>query len=118
MSDKDDANDRRIDYIELPARDMAAAKRFYSSAFGWSYKDWGDDYADTFDGRLGSGLRHDDAGTPLVVIFAADLEGARKRVLEAGGVLVRDIFSFPGGRRFHFRDPSGNELAVWGHDKG
>ena len=109
-------NDRRIDYVELPAKDVAASKRFYTAAFGWNYQDWGPDYADTNDGRLGSGLNGTaDSGlrAPLVVIYAVDLEAARDRVRAAGGRIARDIFSFPGGRRFHFLDPAGNELAVW-----
>jgi predicted enzyme related to lactoylglutathione lyase len=109
-------NDRRIDYIELPARDMAASKRFYASVFGWKYQDWGPDYADTSDGRLSSGLNASDQGriaAPLVVVYASDLEAALERVRAAGGKIVREIFSFPGGRRFHFADPAGNELAIW-----
>ncbi len=111
-------NDRRIDYIELPARDMAASKRFYASVLGWKYQDWGDDYADTHDGRLGSGLRLETgSAAPLVVLYAVDLEAARGRVIAAGGKIEREIFEFPGGRRFHFRDPAGNELAIWSDPK-
>jgi predicted enzyme related to lactoylglutathione lyase len=109
-------NDRRIDYIELPSRDVAASKQFYTAVFGWKYQDWGPDYADTSDGRLSSGLNGASEGrtaAPLVVLYASDLEAAQKRVREAGGKIVRDIFSFPGGRRFHFADPAGNELAIW-----
>ena len=113
----DSANhDRRIDYIEIPAQDVAASKQFYSAAFGWTYKDWGPEYADTNDGRLSSGLSADTEHpllSPLVVIYCADLEAAHKRVVDAGGTITREIFSFPGGKRFHFIDPAGNELAVW-----
>jgi uncharacterized protein len=114
MHDKN--NDQRIDYIELPARDIAASKAFYASVFGWQYKDWGPDYADTHDGRLGSGLSV-ETKAPLVVIYARDLEAALARVTKAGGAVTRDVFDFPGGRRFHFRDPHGNELAVWSDPK-
>ena len=109
-------NDNRIDYVELPAAQTADAKKFYSAAFGWKWQDWGATYADTNDGRLGAGINADaDSRTkaPLVIVFALDLEAARERVRNAGGRITRDIFSFPGGRRFHFRDPAGNELGVW-----
>jgi uncharacterized protein len=107
----------RIDYIELPATDMASTKRFYGAAFGWSFTDYGPDYASFSDGRLSGGLnaeaRAAPAGGPLVILYAPELEAARAQVVEAGGRVVQDIFSFPGGRRFHFADPSGNVLAVW-----
>jgi hypothetical protein len=109
-------HDRRIDYIELPATDVAATRRFYAAAFGWEFTDYGPDYTSFLDGRLAGGLRKVDRPSPggvLVVIFAVDLEAAERRVREAGGKIVRPAFSFPGGRRFHFTDPSGNELAVW-----
>ena len=110
----------RIDYIEFPVRSVADAKRFYGSAFGWTFEDYGPDYVSFHDGRLAGGFRAETAvksGGPLVVIYALDLAALEKTVTEAGGRIVRPIFSFPGGRRFHFTDPSGNELAVW-TDKG
>jgi predicted enzyme related to lactoylglutathione lyase len=109
-------HDRRIDYIELPATDVAAAKRFYDGAFGWQFTDYGPDYSSFLDGRLAGGLTKAAAVRPggvLVVIFAVDLAEAEGRVRQAGGRIVKPAFSFPGGRRFHFADPSGNELAVW-----
>ena len=109
-------HDRRIDYIELPATDVAATKRFYISAFGWKFTDYGPDYTSFEDGRLTGGFRKADAvsrGGPLIVLFAVDLADAESRVRKAGGTIVTPPFSFPGGRRFHFTDPSGNELAVW-----
>lgn len=109
-------HDHRIDYIELSATDVAAARRFYAEAFGWSFEDYGPDYQSFHDGRLGGGLRQAEAvapGGPLVVLYAVDLADAEARVRRAGGAIVRDAFAFPGGRRFHFTDPSGNELAVW-----
>ncbi len=108
--------DRRIDYIEFSVKSVPDAKRFYSSAFGWSFEDYGPDYASFSDGKLSGGFRTAaklQTGGPLVVIYAADLEGMEQQVKQAGGKIVKPIFSFPGGRRFHFSDPSGNELAVW-----
>ena len=109
-------HDRRIDYIEFPAMDIQATKRFYEQAFGWEFTDYGPDYTSFADGRLTGGLRKVDShtkGGPLVVIYAVDLEQLQKAVIEAGGTIVREPFEFPGGRRFHFTDPSRNELAVW-----
>jgi predicted enzyme related to lactoylglutathione lyase len=109
-------HDRRIDYIELPATDVAAAKRFYADAFGWQFTDYGPDYTSFLDGRLAGGLTKATSAAPggvLIVIFAVDLTEAERRVRQAGGTIVKPAFSFPGGRRFHFADPSGNELAVW-----
>ena len=109
-------HDRRIDYIEFSVKSVPDAKRFYGNAFGWRFEDYGPDYASFADGRLSGGFqtaKEVRAGGPLVVIYAADLEAMERRVTQAGGKIVRPIFSFPGGRRFHFSDPSGNELAVW-----
>jgi uncharacterized protein len=108
--------DRRIDYIELPATDIAATKRFYSDAFGWKFTDYGPDYTSFEDGRLAGGFTKDAKvakGGPLVVIYADNLEAVEAKVRQAGATIVKPIFSFPGGRRFHFSDPNGNELAVW-----
>ncbi len=105
-----------IDYVELSVSDVEAAKRFYGAAFGWKFTDYGPDYASFNDGRLEGGLRLDPApraGGPLVVLYSRALEDSLNAVLAAGGRVVQDVFSFPGGRRFHFADPSGNELAVW-----
>ena len=109
-------HDRRIDYIELAATDVAATKRFYERAFGWKFTDYGDDYTSFEDGRLAGGIRKADdvaRGGPLVIMFAMDLADAERRVRASGGSVVVETHSFPGGRRFHFTDPSGNELAVW-----
>jgi uncharacterized protein len=116
MAQQAATHDRRIDYIELAATDIEATKRFYQSVFGWKFTDYGPDYTSFEDGRLNGGFYKADAvkpGTVLVVIFAVDLAGMEQRVTKAGGKIVKPIFSFPGGRRFHFGDPSGNELAVW-----
>ena len=109
-------HDRRIDYIEFPVTDVGAAKRFYGAAFGWTFEDYGPDYASFHDGRLAGGFRKDARaapGGPLVVLYATDLAALEAKVKQAGGKIVRATFEFPGGRRFHFTDPSGNELAVW-----
>lgn len=109
-------NQHRIDYVEFPATDIDATKAFYSSLFGWTFEDYGPDYTSFRDGRLAGGFAKSDSakpGGPLVVIYAAALEDTEKRVKAAGGTIVKPIFSFPGGRRFHFKDPNGNELSVW-----
>ncbi len=112
----DNPNDRRIDYIEFPATDMTATKNFYTEVFGWKFEDWGPDYISFVDGRLYGGFAKAaqvrPAG-PLVVIYATDLAGMEGKIKAAGGITVKPIFSFPGGRRFHFTDPNGNELSVW-----
>lgn len=114
--------DRSVDYIELASTDLEATRRFYGAAFGWSFTEYGPDYMGYHDGprerrpKEAGGFRREATvtrGGPLVILYADDLEAARARVVEAGGTIVTDIFSFPGGRRFHFADPSGNELAVW-----
>ena len=109
-----------IDYIELPSLDLAASKAFYAAAFDWRFNNYGPSYAGFVDGARGEqeagGLcvvEEVGAGGALVVLYAEDLEASRDRVVEAGGVLTKDIFEFPGGRRFQFNDPSGLELAVW-----
>jgi predicted enzyme related to lactoylglutathione lyase len=109
--------DRRIDYVELNVRDIEPMKAFYGSAFGWSFTDYGPDYCEFQDGRLTGGFAKTHTvtpkGGPLVILFADDLEDAVSRVEQAGGRISQPIFSFPGGRRFHFTDPEGYELAVW-----
>ena len=108
----------RIDYIELPAPDIQAAKDFYGAAFGWEFVDYGPEYSSFKEERLNGGLT--PARTPaglgqgaLVVLHALDLAATEARVRAAGGQITTETFEFPGGRRFHFSDPAGNELAVW-----
>ncbi|MEE9611345.1 MAG: VOC family protein [Desulfatiglandales bacterium] len=108
--------DRRIDYIELPTVDLIEAKRFYGEVFGWKFVDYGPEYTSFNDGRLDGGFRKEatvQRGGPLIIIYSINLELIKDKVKSAGGTIVKDIFEFPGGRRFHFTDPSGNELAVW-----
>jgi predicted enzyme related to lactoylglutathione lyase len=109
-------NTLRIDYIEFPATDIPATRRFYNQVFGWEFEDYGPDYTSFKDGRLAGGFwtaPKVQAGGALVVMYAGDLEGTEAKVRAAGGTIVKPIFSFPGGRRFQFTDPNGNELAVW-----
>ncbi len=111
--------DSRINYVELPAEDFTKAKAFYGDVFGWTFEDYGDCYCAFSDGSMDGGfyrspLRSDSSqGAALVVLYAEDLEATLGRITSAGGELCKPIFSFPGGRRFHFLDPNRNELAVW-----
>jgi predicted enzyme related to lactoylglutathione lyase len=106
-----------IDYIEFTVHDLAEAKRFYAAAFGWTFNDYGPVYAGIRgDDREVGGLHQTTPlrqGGPLVVLYSADLDSSLSAVRAAGGTVLGEPFSFPGGRRFHFADPSGNELAVW-----
>lgn len=107
-----------IDYIEITVTDLGVAKQFYGSAFGWAFTDYGPGYAGIQGaGREQGGLRLGDAVTtgagPLVILYSGDLDVTLASVRSAGGSIVQEPFAFPGGRRFHFADPSGNELAVW-----
>lgn len=107
--------DRTVDYIEFGATDLEATKRFYAACFGWKFTDYGPDYASFEDGRLTRGFTTESkpGGAPLVVLYASNLEQICATVQAQRGRIVREIFSFPGGRRFHFLDPNGNELAIW-----
>ena len=103
----------RIDYVELAGGDLAATKSFYAGAFGWGFTDYGPTYAGFEGAGLDGGLDATETRPPLVILKADDLEDALARVEAAGGEITAPIFDFPGGRRFHFRDPAGNELGVW-----
>jgi hypothetical protein len=109
--------DPRIDYVELPSATAHELTRaFYSKAFGWVFADYGPSYSATTNGTTDVGLQGDPSdalSAPLPVIKVDDLEAAFDAVTKAGGIIAKSIFSFPGGRRFHFIDPSGSELAVW-----
>ncbi len=108
--------DRRVDYLEFPATSIEETKSFYSSVFGWEFTDYGPEYTCFTDGRLGGGFalaQEVAAGGPLVVLYAANLGEIEAGIRDGGGRIVRETYEFPGGRRFHFSDPSGNELAVW-----
>ena len=109
--------DARIDYVELPSATAHELTRaFYSKAFGWTFADYGPTYSATTNGTTDVGLQGDPneaLSAILPVIRVEDVGAAFEEVTKAGGVIAKAIFSFPGGRRFHFIDPSGSELAVW-----
>ena len=108
--------DRAIDYIEFTAPDLPIIKKFYGEVFGWSFQDWGDEYISFNDGRVDGGFSRSAAKAgsgPLVILYSSGLEAIQEKVKTSGGSITKDTFSFPGGRRFHFADPAGNELAVW-----
>lgn len=109
----------RLNYVEFPARDLPATKAFFETVFGWSFTDYGPEYTAFADAGLEGGFFQSDlssttdAGGALLVFFSQNLEETLSKVEAAGGKIVKPIFSFPGGRRFQFQEPSGNELAVW-----
>ncbi len=109
----------KIDYVEFPSRDLESSKRFFSQVFGWEFVDYGPDYVaftkaglegGFYRAELETSTRH---GSALVVIYSDNLQATQNDIEAAGGEIVKAIFSFPGGRRFHFSDPNGNEYAVW-----
>ena len=109
----------KLDYVEFPARDPAATRRFFRQAFGWDFEEFGPDYC-AFSGQgLDGGFYRSDLysstqmGAALLVFYSEDLEATMARIEAAGGRIVKPIFEFPGGRRFHFSEPSDNEFAVW-----
>ena len=103
-----------IDYVEFGSPDLAASRAFFEAAFGWSFTDYGPDYV-AFDkaGINGGFAAAEDRVAPLVILYADDLDAAEASVRQAGGEVVVPQFDFPGGRRFHFREPGGSVLAVW-----
>ena len=109
-------NNNRIDYIEFPATNIAATEKFYTAVFGWKFTDYGPDYVSFEDGRISGGFAKVPAipgNGALIVIYASDLEKTQAAVVRSGGKITKAPFVFPGGRRFHFTDPNGNELSVW-----
>ena len=110
----------KINYVELPAKDLAATKAFFQSVFGWSFTDYGPEYTAFENQGLDGGFFQADLasstekGAALIVFYSNQLEATLAKVEKAGGSILRPIYSFPGGRRFHFTEPSGNEFAVWG----
>ncbi len=109
----------KINYVEFPARDIEATKTFFTAVFGWSFDDYGPEYTAFADQGINGGFYRSDSasstvsGGALIVLYSDTLEEMQERVEQAGGSILKSIFSFPGGRRFHFAEPSGNELAVW-----
>ena len=117
------SNHEKIDYVEFPCRNLAAAKLFFSDVFGWQFQDYGPEYSAFSGAGLDGGFFLSDRpaltanGSALVVFYSTNLEETELKITDNGGKIIRPIFSFPGGRRFHFTDPSGNEFSVWS-DKG
>ncbi len=108
--------DNHISYIEFKAKDLEKTKKFYSACFQWSFTDYGEWYVSFSESGLYGGFEkteNDIVNGALVVLYHKDLKLIKSKIISAGGNITKDIFSFPGGRRFHFTDPSGNELAVW-----
>lgn len=107
-----------INYVEFPLMNLGETKRFYGSVFGWEFQEWGPNYLSFSGAGIDGGFNGEDK-TPvqkpgvLIVLFSEDLESSLAAVKAAGAAILRDIYSFPGGRRFHFADPNGNELAIW-----
>lgn len=108
-----------IDYLEMPSTNLAATKEFFSGLLGWTFQDYGPDYSAFDDGRTTGGFFTAEVtntvakGAPLVVFYSPDLEKMAKEVSRLGGKIIREIFEFPGGRRFHFEAPGGGEFAIW-----
>jgi predicted enzyme related to lactoylglutathione lyase len=109
--------EKRIDYVEIPVTDLNKARDFFAALFGWTFQSFGDDYMSFNDGRMDGGFRRSSEPAPvtgvLVVFFSTDIERDLDRVQQLGATISEPIFSFPGGRRFHFVDPTGTEFAIW-----
>ena len=109
----------KINYVELPAKDVEAAKAFFTSVFSWSFVDYGPEYTAFSNEGLNGGFYKSDLtvstenGSALIVFYSKELENTQSKIENAEGSIIKPIFSFPGGRRFHFCDPNGNEYAVW-----
>jgi hypothetical protein len=109
----------KLNYVEFPARDLEATKAFFEQVFGWSFVDYGPTYTAFSDQGLDGGFYKSERkstteqGAALLVFYSETLEETLDKVTRAGGTIIKPIFSFPGGRRFHFTEPSGNEFAVW-----
>jgi predicted enzyme related to lactoylglutathione lyase len=114
---------QKIFYIEFQASELGKTKAFFEKVFGWAFTDYGPDYISFTDGQMAGGFARSDRPEPtptggaLVVLLDPQLEDALRRVVDCGGKITRDIFSYPGGRRFHFTEPSGNELSVCAEGK-
>jgi len=109
----------KINYVEFPAKNMEATKAFFGSVFDWKFEDYGPEYCAFFNAGLDGGFFQSDLtvstdnGSALIVFYSKELENTQAKIETAGGSIIKPIFSFPGGRRFHFADPNGNEYAVW-----
>lgn len=108
--------DNHINYVEFRAPDLERIKAFYTNVFAWTFTDYGPDYIAFSESGLDGGFERSDESVgngALVILYHRDLEAVLAKIMPAGGSIAKDVFSFPGGRRFHFLDPAGNELAVW-----
>ena len=109
----------KINYLEFPAKDIAATKKFFSAVFGWSFTDYGPDYIAFSNAGIDGGFHQSDlnisteTGSVLIVFYSKEIETTQSKIINAGGKITQAIFEFPGGHRFHFTDPNGNEYAVW-----
>lgn len=109
----------KINYLELPSKDIEASKAFFSAVFGWSFTDYGPEYTAFTNAGIDGGFYKStlscspENGSALIVFYSRDLEGTLSTIVSAGGTIKKQIYSFPGGRRFHFCDLNGNEYAVW-----
>jgi len=109
----------KINYVEFPAKDISATKAFFSAVFGWSFEDYGPEYTAFCNSGLDGGFFQSDLvvstsnGSALIVFYSQELEQTLAKIENAGGSIIKPVFTFPGGRRFHFGDPNGNEFAVW-----
>ncbi|MDX8387790.1 MAG: VOC family protein [Ghiorsea sp.] len=109
----------KISYLEFPSSDLNVTKTFFTTAFNWSFTDYGPEYTAFSEAGIDGGFFQSNltadtkSGSVLVVLYSKDIESTAKRIKEAGGSVIKPTFSFPGGRRFHFCDPIGNEYAVW-----
>lgn len=103
----------KIDYIEFTSPRLAETQGFLSRAFGWQFNDYGPEYQELRDAGVSGGIAAGDLAPPLVILKAGDLAEAEASIIAAGGTITRPAYAFPGGRRFHFREPGGTEMAVW-----
>ena len=109
----------KIYYVEFPARDIEAAKTFFTSVFEWNFTDYGPEYSAFSNAGLDGGFfksnqsSSSESGSALIVFYSKDLQQTQEKIENAGGSIIKPVFAFPGGRRFHFSDPNGNEYAVW-----
>lgn len=114
-----DARQNKINYLEIPVKNIAATKDFFSNLFGWKFTDYGPDYTCFLGAGIDGGFYTSEnngfnsENSPLIVFYYFDIDKIKEKVLSLSGVIVKDTYSFPGGRRFHFTDPSNNEFAIW-----
>jgi len=112
-------NHNKINYIEIPSRDISVTKKFFFEVFGWAFNDYGPDYCSFSNEGIDGGFFKaeltvsTDSGSVLIVLYSCELEVTQSKVEKCGGKIIKPIFTFPGGQRFHFTDPNGNEYAVW-----